>query len=81
MAERRSNQNGQHGGPGLPMVYGVIGSTGLMLAALTMLMAAQMLNSHLAIGHAVDASALPDSAMGARKISSSLQPAVRSTNT
>jgi hypothetical protein len=74
VAERHSSQNGQHGGPDLPMFYGVIGGAGLMLAALTMLMAGQMANSHLTMAsYQTNASALSGSAMAVRGGSSSVR--------
>lgn len=46
MAERHSSQNGQHGGPGMPVFYGVICSMGLMGAALVILMTGQIFSAH-----------------------------------
>lgn len=46
MAERHSSQNGQHGGPKMPLFYGVICSMGLMGAALAILMTGQIFGAH-----------------------------------
>jgi hypothetical protein len=46
VAERHSSQNGQHGGPKMPLFYGVICSMGLMGAALTILMTGQIFGAH-----------------------------------
>jgi hypothetical protein len=46
VAERRSSQNGQHGGPKMPLFYGVICSVGLMGAALTILMTGQIFGAN-----------------------------------
>ncbi|MCJ2051834.1 hypothetical protein [Methylobacterium sp. J-070] len=80
MAERHSSQNGQHGGPGLPMFYGVIGGTGLMLAALTLLMAGQVANSHRTIGHTADTSSLSGSPTRSSAAAPNLQPSGQSAN-
>ncbi|MCJ2139570.1 hypothetical protein [Methylobacterium sp. E-066] len=64
----------------MPMFCGVIGGTGLMLAALTVLMAGQMASSHRTTGYAADASSLSSTPVGATGVSSSLQSAVRRTN-
>ena len=80
MAERHSSQNGQHGGPDLPMFYGVIGGAGLMLAALTMLMAGQAANSHKTISHLADASSLSSTQVGPPGASSFPQSSARRTN-
>lgn len=59
------------------MFYGVLGGTGLMLAALTMLMAGQMLNSHLVTaGSQINNSANVDRMVAVR----SRLPSARSTN-
>jgi hypothetical protein len=46
VAERHSSQNGQHGGPKMPLFYGVICSMGLMGAALSILMTGQIFGAH-----------------------------------
>ena len=80
MAERHSSQNGQHGGPGLPVFYGVIGGTGLMLAALTILMAGQVANSHRTISHTADASSLSGYMTRSHADSLAQQPSGHSAN-
>ncbi|GJE38664.1 hypothetical protein QO016_002915 [Methylobacterium persicinum] len=45
MAERHSTQNGQHDTAHLPIYFASIGSVGLMLAALAVMMTGQMANS------------------------------------
>lgn len=80
VAERHSSQNGQHGGPSLPVFYGVIGGIGLMLAALTMLMAGQVANSHRTISHTADASSLSGNLTRSHAGSPNLQPSGHSAN-
>jgi len=79
VAERHSSQNGQHGGPSMPMFCVIIGATGLMLAALTVLTAGQMATSHRTTGQVVVASA--GSGMPPRPdgLSSNLQPPAHGT--
>ncbi|WP_342166848.1 hypothetical protein [Methylobacterium sp. SD21] len=45
MAERHSTQNGHHDSGRLPVYFASIGSVGLMLAVLAVMMTGQMANS------------------------------------
>ncbi|MCJ2124563.1 hypothetical protein [Methylobacterium sp. J-077] len=64
----------------MPMFYGVIGGTGLMLAALTLLMAGQMASSLRTIGHTADASSLSNAPVRAPGALPSPQLSARRTN-
>ncbi|MCJ2056811.1 hypothetical protein MKL09_09610 [Methylobacterium sp. J-048] len=64
----------------MPMFCGVIGGTGLMLAALTVLMAGQMASSHRTIGRPATPASLSDSPMGAHDASSDPQPPALGAN-
>ncbi|MCJ2118951.1 hypothetical protein MKK65_20680 [Methylobacterium sp. J-001] len=64
----------------MPMFCGVIGGTGLMLAALTVLMADQMASSHRTVGHAADASSVSARPAGAHNVSSDPQPPAHGVN-
>lgn len=63
----------------MPMFCGIIGATGLMLAALTVLMAGQMATSHRTTGQVVVASVVSGKPSRSDGLSSNLQPPAHGT--